>query len=280
MAEEDYWYAPTGDEYTEDYPIDYTYGYQSPGVQSPTGAPANSSGNYDLIGIGGTSAPPPAQHPNPTSLAAYQNLEDVPWTRPNSIFNTGYQTSTPIIPSKPVPLDQFVAPVRDEARIEELTQKRASPGLRAMRQKINQLTNRSFENPNFRKSALREALAGYGTGLSQVMGSADVSAERQYQNEFNTTMNTSMLNWKVEQENKKALGEWNDIVSKLGSTGGSPTRSPGTTGVQYFNKMPSAFELALREGEYARQWAAANREKPTPYDNPWELEKYYKNFQP
>lgn len=77
-------------------------------------------------------------------------------------------------------LPTYTAPTWDESEISSLTQQRAAPGLRAMRQQMNRASGASYDNPNAKRMTLRDALAGYGTGIANVLGTAGTEATNEY----------------------------------------------------------------------------------------------------
>ncbi len=86
-------------------------------------------------------------------------------------------TYEPYIPGK---APTYAAPTWDEGAIESLTQKKAAPGLRALRQQVQRVTGRRFDNPQVGRMTLREALQGYGSGIGTVLGSAGETALGEY----------------------------------------------------------------------------------------------------
>jgi hypothetical protein len=89
----------------------------------------------------------------------------------------------------------YVAPEWDESKIESLAQRKAAPGLRAARSQIQQVQGRYEENPNVKAMTLRQALAGYGLAVEQVLGGAETSAETEYGREYATKQNESQINY-------------------------------------------------------------------------------------
>ena len=111
-------------------------------------------------------------------------------------------TSTDLVNAGPVPTyvaptytppPEYTAPTYDEGKIETLTQRKAAGGLRSLRNQLQRVTGGSFENPNVRRMTLREALAGYGTGIENIMSGANTEAERSYQNEYGRLADTSKI---------------------------------------------------------------------------------------
>jgi hypothetical protein len=78
----------------------------------------------------------------------------------------------------------YTAPRWDEGKIDALTQKRAAPGLRAMRQQVGRASGVSYDNPNMKRMTLRDALQGYGQGVEQTLSGANAAATNEYGNQF------------------------------------------------------------------------------------------------
>jgi hypothetical protein len=93
------------------------------------------------------------------------------------------------------PPPDYVAPTYDEGRIESLAQQKAAPGLRAARSQIQQIQGKYEENPNVKAMTLREALAGYGLAVANVMGGAETSAESEYGREYGTQERQAEINY-------------------------------------------------------------------------------------
>ena len=90
----------------------------------------------------------------------------------------------PIYNPKYKELPTYTAPEWNEKEITALTQKRAAPGLRGLRQQIQQVSGMSADNPNMKRMTLRDALAGFGSGVSNVIGSAGSAAAGEYGQKF------------------------------------------------------------------------------------------------
>ena len=84
-------------------------------------------------------------------------------------------------------LPTYKAPAWNEAEINTLTQQRAAPGLRAMRQQVNRAAGASYDNPNIKRMTLRDALEGYGTGIASVLGAAGTEATNEYGEKYART---------------------------------------------------------------------------------------------
>lgn len=78
------------------------------------------------------------------------------------------------------PMPEFNLPEYDEKEVERLSQKHAAPGMRKLRDTIRGVQRETFKNPNVRALTLRQALSGYGLGLSQVLAGARQTAGAEY----------------------------------------------------------------------------------------------------
>lgn len=74
----------------------------------------------------------------------------------------------------------YNAPKWDEGAISDLTQKRSSAGVRALRQQMSRASASGYDNADVKRMTLRDALTGYGTALSSVMGEASEAAASEY----------------------------------------------------------------------------------------------------
>ena len=95
-------------------------------------------------------------------------------------------------------LPTFVAPEMDKRKTRALTQKLAAPGIRTLRQTMQQAMGRNYENPNVRKLTLREALQGYGTGLEKVMSGAGREARSEQMAEIDLQRQQQMVNFQAQ----------------------------------------------------------------------------------
>jgi hypothetical protein len=77
-------------------------------------------------------------------------------------------------------MPSYTAPKYDEAEVDKLTQKRASGGIRALRQSLARAGASGYNNADVKRMTLRDALQGYGTGLSSVIGEASEAATSEY----------------------------------------------------------------------------------------------------
>jgi hypothetical protein len=63
-------------------------------------------------------------------------------------------------------------PAYDESKVEGLAQRFAAPGIRKLRNAVQETQQGYYENHNVKRMTLRDSLAGYGQGLESVMGGA------------------------------------------------------------------------------------------------------------
>ncbi|MEW6187857.1 MAG: hypothetical protein AB1585_19180 [Thermodesulfobacteriota bacterium] len=75
-------------------------------------------------------------------------------------------------------------PVYDTQRVEALAQRAAAPGIRNLRNAMQQTQQGYYENPNVKRMTLRDVLAGYGQGLENVMGGALQQGKAMYNQEY------------------------------------------------------------------------------------------------
>ncbi len=111
------------------------------------------------------------------------------WSPPGSYNIPEY---TPYVPGK---APTYAAPTWDEGAIESLTQKKAAPGLRSLRQQVQRVTGRRYDNPQVGRMTLREALQGYGSGISSVMGSAGETALGEYGKRYAVAADVAKTNY-------------------------------------------------------------------------------------
>lgn len=99
------------------------------------------------------------------------------------------------------PYPEFAAPEWDEGAIKSLAQQRAAPGVRRLREATRRATQRASyaENPAVTAMSLREALAGYGTGLESVLGGAARTARGEYGEEYGREFQTAQIQHQARQ---------------------------------------------------------------------------------
>jgi hypothetical protein len=111
------------------------------------------------------------------------------------------QTSRTIFP-KGMQWPKFAGPTWDEREIKKRTQKAAAPGLRSLEMKVQSAMARYYENPNVRRMVLRDTLAGYGIGASNIMAQAGQRAQAEYGQDYARMYS-------------EAMGEYNRSLAKL-----------------------------------------------------------------
>jgi hypothetical protein len=116
-------------------------------------------------------------------------------------------------------LPTYTAPEWNEAEIDALTQKRASSGLRAMRQQVNRVSGMSADNPNMKRMTLRDALSGYGSGISNVMGSAAQVAAGEYGNKYARTSANEAAEYQSEAAKASAFNQSAAESARMGYQG-------------------------------------------------------------
>jgi len=102
-------------------------------------------------------------------------------------------------------------PEYDDREVSSLAQKKAAPGVRRLRNVTQQALSSSHENPNVQRMTVRDALAGYGTGLESVMAGAERSAAGQYGQQYAASVNAEMS--RFDAANRKQMQAF-DISSK------------------------------------------------------------------
>lgn len=113
-----------------------------------------------------------------------------------------YKAPEYVAPSEYV-APEYTAPTYDEGKVESLTQRKSAAGLRAARQALQQSTGGYYENPNVKRMTLRDALAGYGMAVENVVGGAGTEARSQYNTEFGIAADASKTNFNKEIEEGK-----------------------------------------------------------------------------
>jgi len=111
------------------------------------------------------------------------------WSPPEAYEIPEYQ---PYIPGA---APTYAAPEWDEGAISSLTQKRAAPGLRSLRQQVQRVTGRKYDSPQVARMTLREALQGYGSGIGSVLGGAGSVAHREYGQKYGAETEAARLSY-------------------------------------------------------------------------------------
>lgn len=102
-------------------------------------------------------------------------------------------------------------PEYDERKVSALTQKKSASGVRRLRETTQRAMDQSYDNPNVKKMTVRDALAGYGTGLESVMSGASNAAAQQYGQQYSASVNAEMA--RFDAANRQQMQAF-DISSK------------------------------------------------------------------
>lgn len=79
---------------------------------------------------------------------------------------------------------KYTPPLYDEQKIKAMTQEQAAPAVRGLRNAIQRVSSRYYDNPNVAKMTLRESLEGYGQGLQSAMSQAANTARGLYNTQY------------------------------------------------------------------------------------------------
>ena len=88
-------------------------------------------------------------------------------------------------------------PEYDEKKVSALTQKRAAPGVRRLREATRGAMTETYDNPNVKRMTVRDALSGYGTGLENVMAGAGRSAAQEYGQQYAASVGAEMTRFRA-----------------------------------------------------------------------------------
>ena len=202
----------------EERPLIENWGYQSP-LAEPTGGSRTSpfpwttpEGEAAVVGPQAPAQPTGGGGYNPgtytapttraTTASARTGLRTVSRTPRRPTGGTSVTQWTPAGPAPTLaPYPEFTAPEWDEAAIKSLAQQRAAPGVRRLREATRRATQRASyaENPAVTAMSLREALAGYGTGLESVLGGAARTARGEYGEEYGREFQTAQIQHQARQ---------------------------------------------------------------------------------
>lgn len=133
----------------------------------------------------------------------------------------GYGITGPLNATTPnIPLPEMKLPPFDESRISELEQKAAAPGMRALRQSVREVQGKYYENPNVKRMTLRDALAGYGAGIENVMTGARREAQAQYEEEYRPQVQKAQMEYQAQVQGvmNQYQNAWKDYMARLGSS--------------------------------------------------------------
>jgi len=99
--------------------------------------------------------------------------------------------------------EEYAAPEYDEDKVAVTAQRKAAAGLRAARQALQQTVGGYYENPNVKRMTLRDALAGYGQSVENVLSGADTSAREEYNTEYGIESDQAKTNYNTSLESSK-----------------------------------------------------------------------------
>jgi len=185
---------------------------------------------------------------------------------------------------------EYTPPAYNEDEVTSLTQQRAAPGLRSARSAMMRAIGGYYDNPNVKRMTLRDALAGYGMAVENVMGGASNTARGEYGQKHASDVNTyntgyaarenagrMNYNTKVNAVQTAAQMAYQSAMQKMyteyqaqlanymnamyGSGRGTSTpRSSTDKGKQYdlAAMYPSNYGAASPSGGYQRGQAASN----------------------
>lgn len=97
----------------------------------------------------------------------------------------------------------YNAPTYDEGKVDTLTQRKSAAGLRAARSALQQISGGYYENPNVKRMTLRDALAGYGQAVENVMSGAGTEARNEYNMKYGIESDTAKTNFTTGVEGGK-----------------------------------------------------------------------------
>ena len=95
-------------------------------------------------------------------------------------------------------------PEYDEGKVSALTQKKSATGVRNLRNTTQRAMSETYDNPNVKRMTVRDALAGYGSGLESVMSGAGSDARAEYDQQYSTSVNAAMSQYEAEL-NRQAM---------------------------------------------------------------------------
>ena len=200
-------------------------GYADEGISTGTTSTTNTtSSNFMNI------------EPYPATTSVSNGSLDRGFTTPTLIPPIGNISSTmPIIPKGPTPtmgeLPSLIIPEVDEGKILSLTQKMASPAIRALRRTTREALMRHYDNPNVSKMVARETLAGLGDSLSQALTSAGSQARGEERDERTMKYNAAITEYQAKLNKQMAVfnAAWNNYMSQYGTSNISRNIYPTTT---------------------------------------------------
>jgi hypothetical protein len=121
---------------------------------------------------------------------------------------TSYATiqESTFAPKKGTVAPTFAGPAYNQGEVKSRARKMAAPGLSQLNMKVQSAMSRYYENPNVRRMVLRDTLAGYGIGVSNIMAKAQESAQSGYDSEHARLYSEAMNNYNVLMANYMQQG--------------------------------------------------------------------------
>ncbi|MFA5340309.1 MAG: hypothetical protein WC332_00890 [Clostridia bacterium] len=173
-------------------------------------------------------------------------------TIPEYTPSVTYTAPTYVAPEKYV-APTYNAPTYDEGKVESLAQKKAAPGLRAARMALQQTTGGYYENPNVKRMTLRDALAGYGLGVENVIAGASGEARNQYNTEYGIEADASKTTFNAGVEGGKLNYNTELIKSQQEYAGKTSEAEKNYTAQLEADKTNYQANLTTKMAEYQAQ---------------------------
>jgi hypothetical protein len=139
-------------------------------------------------------------------------------------------------PTKAMPTygDLPEVPTYNESKVRGLQQKYAAPGINKLRSAVSSALTQSnsLDNPYLRKTLVKSALEGFGSGLGNVMTSADTTARSAYDTEYKG--NLLGYNTEVSRQNTIFQAAMEDYLNTMNTTQTSTQTSSRTGGTSSY----------------------------------------------
>lgn len=155
----------------------------------------------------------------------------------NATTSENSTTTRTWTPSGPAPvrpeMGTFNAPEYDEGEIAQLRQRQAGPQIRKLRDVTLQalsgsgMAAKGWENPNVRRTTVRQALQGYGSGLGSILASAQNTAMNQYQQRYQNQYNAAQTNFEANRLAK--MTEYQNLWTSWAKQGTERTNVTGSS---------------------------------------------------
>lgn len=160
-------------------------------------------------------------------------------------------------------LGSYNAPTWDEDEIDALTQKRASMGVRALRNEMQRTGARSYGSPQVTKMTLRDALQGYGAGLDKVMSGASSAAQSEYGTKYGYSVDNAQSTYSAGAANATARNAWARDNANMEYE--AAWKAYDTENADDWEaKMEKEYDIWKRKSQYTK-WSEAGS---TPYYDP------------